>query len=74
MMVDQYEKTFLGLKKYSRYRYDEALTTQHFVRGLKDCIIRDVHAHQPRTLSLFMKKERIIESNVSRGFNDKSGY
>ena len=73
MIVDQYEKKFLGLKQYSSYRHDDALITQHFVRGLRDSIIGDVRAHQPRTLSLVIEKVRIIERNVARGFNGRLG-
>ena len=73
MTVDQYEKKFLGLKYYLSYRHDDALITQHFVRGLRDSIIGDVHAHQPRTLALFVEKARIIERNVARGYNGKFG-
>ena len=73
MIEDQYERWFLGLRQYSNYSYDEVLLTQHFFRGLKDSIIGDVHLHQPRTLALATKKERIFESNVARGFSVRSG-
>ena len=73
MTVDQYEKKFLGLKQYSSYRHDDALIIQHFVRGLRDTIIGDVRAHQPRTLALAVENERIIERNVARGYSGKFG-
>lgn len=72
MMVDQYEKNFLSLRQYSSYWHDEALLTQHLVRGLRDSIIRDVHVHQLRTLAHDVEKERILERNVARGFGGKS--
>ena len=67
MIVDQYEKKFLGLKQYSSYRHDDALITQHFVRDLRDSIIGDVHAPQPRKISLVMERASIIDRNVARG-------
>ena len=72
MMVDQFKRCFLRLKQYACYQDDEALLTQHFVRGLKDSISGDVHLHQPCTLALAMEKARIAKGNIAKGFSSRS--
>lgn len=61
------------MRQYSSYHYNEVFLTQHFIRCLKDSIIGDVHLHHPRTLFLSTKKERIVESNMARGFSARLG-
>lgn len=73
MIVDQYEKWFLGLRQYSSYHHDEALLKQHFFRGLRDSIIGDFHVRQSRMLAYAMEKEIILERNFARGFSRKLG-
>ncbi len=73
MIVDQYKRQFLGLRQYLSYQYDEALLTQHFVRGLKDSISGDFRLLQPKTLALEKENEEIVEGNVARGSSNRSG-
>jgi hypothetical protein len=73
MSVDQYEIRFFELRQYSCYDNDDLLLAHHFIRGLKDSIIGEVHMHQPRTLALAVEKARIAEENLARGFSNRSG-
>ena len=45
MTVDQYEIRFFELRQYSCYENDDLLLAHHFIRGLKDSIIREVRMH-----------------------------
>ncbi|XP_059075290.1 uncharacterized protein LOC131875236 [Cryptomeria japonica] len=65
MSVDEYERIFFEVRQYADIVAYETTLVQHFVRGLKDYICREVHMHEPKTLQATTKKARIAEENHS---------
>ena len=67
MSVTKYEHKFYELMPFSGFSENLAQLTQHFIRGLSNCIIGGVKVFEPKTLKDAVHRAILIEKSVNLG-------